>query len=37
MKTPMMTIYKNGKRFETYIDGTTIVEDMVTGEVLEEF
>lgn len=37
MKTPMMTIYKNGKRFETYTDGTVTVEDMVTGEVLEEF
>lgn len=37
MKVPMVTIYKNGKRFETYADGTTIVEDMATGEVLEEF
>lgn len=37
MKAPMVTIYKNGKRFETYTDGTTIVEDMATGETLEEF
>lgn len=36
-KQPMVTIYKNGKRFETYTDGSTIVEDMATGEVLEEF
>lgn len=36
-KQPMGTIYKNGKRFETYTDGSTIVEDMATGEVLEEF
>lgn len=36
-KAPMVTIYKNGKRVETYTDGTTIVEDMVTGEILEEF
>lgn len=37
MKTPMVTIYKNGKRFETCTDGTTIVEDMTTGEIIEEF
>lgn len=36
-KQPMVTIYKNGKRFETYTDGTTIVEDMATGRILEEF
>jgi len=36
-KIPMMTIYKGDKRFETYTDGTTIVEDRVTGEILEEF
>lgn len=36
MRTPMMTIYKNGKRFEAYTDGSMIVEDMATGEVLEE-
>lgn len=36
-KVPMVTIYKNGKRFETYTDGTTIVEDMATGKILEEF
>lgn len=36
-KAPMMTIYKNGKRSETYTDGTTIVEDMATGKILEEF
>lgn len=36
-KQPIMTIYRGGKRFETYTDGTTIVEDMATGEILEEF
>jgi hypothetical protein len=36
-KTPMVTIYKNGKRFETYTDGTTVVEDCATGEIVEEF
>lgn len=37
MKTAMVTIYKNGKMFETYTDGTMIVKDMATGEILEEF
>lgn len=36
-KVSMVTIYKNGKRFETYTDGTTVVEDMATGKILEEF
>lgn len=35
MRAPMMTIYKNGKRFEAYTDGSMIVEDMATGEILE--
>ena len=32
-----MTIYKGGKRFEAYTDGTMVVEDLLTGEILEEF
>ena len=36
-KTPIVTIYKNGKRIETYTDGTTVVEDCVTGEIIEVF
>lgn len=36
MKAPIMTIYKNGKRFEAYTDGTMVVEDCVTGEIIEE-
>ena len=35
MKQPVMTIYRGGKRFETYTDGSGIVEDLITGEVLE--
>ena len=30
-----MTIYRDGKRFEAYTDGTCVVEDMRTGEILE--
>ena len=37
MKQPLMTIYRGNKRFETYTDGTTIIEDLLTGEILEEF
>lgn len=36
-KMPVVTIYKNGKRFETYTDGTIIVEDCATGKIIEEF
>lgn len=35
-KIPMVTIYKNGKRFEAYTDGTMIIEDCATGEIIEE-
>lgn len=36
-KTPMVTICRGGKRIETYTDGTTVVEDCATGEIIEEF
>ena len=36
-KIPVTTIYKVDKLIETYTDGTMIVEDMATGEILEEF
>lgn len=36
-KTPMVTIYRGGKRIETYTDGTTVVEGCATGKIIEEF
>lgn len=35
-KSPLMTIYKDNKRFEAYTDGTMVVEDILTGKILEE-
>lgn len=36
-RSPLMTIYRDNKRFEAYTDGTMVVEDLLTGEILEEF
>ena len=36
-KTPMVTIYKNGRRIEAYTDGTAVIEDCATGEIIEDF